>query len=286
MQPALLIKSNVGNWELGATLHRRDGVAVYEAGPRGSLNVRAKYVVKLLDEAAATPDRVARFVTEAGAGRTVCSMHVAPVLAVHCRRAPYYFAMPRLIGKTVTEELAGKRRFSVATALHVARQTASGLAAMNQAGLMHADVRSSNIFVGRDGHATLIDLEHARPIGADADPLARCVPGTIEYLAPEAACSRHRVDGRSDLYSLGVVLFEMLVGRLPFEGATVEDLVAAHHSQEPPRLREIDSSLPADICEFVRRLLHKQPLRRPQSAAEVVDELARFEIAYLELRAA
>ncbi len=67
----------------------------------------------------------------------------------------------------------------------------------------HADVRPSNIFVGRDGHATLIDLDMARPIGADADPLARCVPGTVEYLAPEAACSRHRVDGRSDLYSLG-----------------------------------------------------------------------------------
>ncbi|MGC3968672.1 MAG: serine/threonine-protein kinase [Pirellulales bacterium] len=286
MPSCQLIKSSVGNWELGAVLHERDGVSVCDAAPCGSSTQRARYVVKLLDRAAAVPDRLVRFTAEAAAGRSVCSPHVVSVLAVHCRRAPYYFAMPKLAGETLADLLARRRRTSVAFALHVARQVATGLEAINQAGLLHADVRPCNIFLARDAHATLIDLEHTRPIGQDADPTLRCVSGTVEYLSPESSCSRHRVDVRSDLYSLGVVLFEMLGGRTPFLGATPEDLVAAHASHEPTALRELTSSLPGDVCDFVHKLLHKQPLRRPQSAAEVIDTLARLEIAHLELRAA
>lgn len=275
-----------GDWQLGDELHRRGCAAVYDARSRHASAARAQYVIKLLDASAVSLQRIARFTAEAEAARRIRSPHVVAALAVHCHAEPYYFVMPKIAGRTLSDLLAEAGRLSVATALHVARQAAAGLQAMHEAGLLHADLRPGNILVGVDGHVTLLDLEHSHPVGDEADPVERCILGTVEYLAPEALTSRSRADCRSDLYSLGICLFQMLTGRLPLEGPTPDAVLVAHLSQEPPPLREFVASLPNDVCEFVRRLLHKQPLRRPQSAAEAVDTLARLEIAHLEMRAA
>ncbi len=286
MRPPASVE-RLGNWKLGAVLHARDGVVLRDASPwSAEATEPPRYVVKLLESQIDDPARMARFCREAAAGRGVSSPHVVAVLAAHLRETPRYFVMPKLVGQSLAELLARRGRLSPASALCVARQSAAGLQAIHAAGWTHADVRPANIIVSRTGHAVLIDLEYAGSAGDDSDPIARCVAGTVEYLAPEAACSRHRVDGRSDLYSLGIVLFEMLTGRLPFQGATPEETVNAHLTQDPPYLRELAADLPENVCALVRTLLHKQPLRRPQSAGEVVESLARLEIEHLELRAA
>ncbi|MBA4018612.1 MAG: hypothetical protein C0483_15715 [Pirellula sp.] len=277
----------LGDWKLGDVLHARDGVVVRDASPLTAATTEPpRYVVKLLDAKVDDLARMARFCREAAAGRSVSSPHVVAVLAAHLRETPRYFVMPKLAGRSLAELLARRGRLSPASALCVARQSAAGLQAIHAAGWTHADLRPSNIMVSRTGHATLIDLEHAGTADDDSDPIARCIAGTVEYLAPEAACSRHRVDGRSDFYSLGIVLFEMLTGRLPFQGTTPEATINAHLTQEPPYLRELASDLPENVCTLVRTLLHKQPLRRPQSAGELVEALARLEIEHLELRCA
>lgn len=277
----------LGDWRLGAVLHARDGVVVRDASSLSAATTEPpRYVVKLLEPKVDDLARMARFCREASAGRSVSSPHVVAVLAAHLRETPRYFVMPKLAGQSLAQLLKRRGRLSPASALCVARQSAAGLQAIHAAGWTHADVRPSNIIVSRTGHATLIDLEYAGSADDDSDPIARCIAGTVEYMAPEAACSRHRVDGRSDFYSLGIVLFEMLTGRLPFQGTTPEETINAHLTQEPPHLRELSSELPENVCTLVRTMLHKQPLRRLQTAGELIDTLARLEIEHMELRSA
>ncbi len=128
------------------------------------------------------------------------------------------------------------------------------------------------------GHATLIDLSLARHrselVASGAPPIF----GTLAYLAPERIVSKLAIDIRSDLYSLGVTLFELLTGRLPFAARTAAELAAQHRQELPADLRSLAPHLPASVCQLVRQLLAKEPLRRPQSPSELVDRLAALEI--------
>jgi len=274
----------LGDWRLGARICERAGVEVIEARPWKSDDAKFRYVVKRWTSAFLSADRQALLAREAAAGTAVNDPHVVPILSAHVYEPPFYYVMPRLEGRTLEAILKRAGRLPPATALWYARQTAEGLAALHDADWLHADVKPSNLFVGLDGHVTLIDLGYARRRDDEPNTEAQCVLGTVDYLAPEAVCSRLRVDERSDLYSLGVVLFQMLTGRLPFTGATPAEIVAAHVSAEPPVLRELVSSLPNEVCAVVRKLLHKQPLRRYESARELVAELSAMEIAFLDER--
>ncbi|MCE9604468.1 MAG: serine/threonine protein kinase [Planctomycetia bacterium] len=273
-----------GEWQLGAKLCEHAGVEVVEARPVKSRETRYRYVVKRWTSALVSTEQQALLRREALAGNAVNSPHVVPILSAHVHEAPFYYVMPRLEGTTLDEIVLRCGRLSVATALWYGRQAAEGLAALHDAGWLHADVKPSNLFVGPDGHVTLIDLGYARRRDDESNSESQCVLGTVDYLAPEAICSRLRVDERSDLYSLGIVLYRLLGGRLPFVGATPAEIVAAHVSAEPQPLRELVSSLPNDVCGLVRRLLHKQPARRHDSAHELVAELTALEIAYLDER--
>jgi serine/threonine-protein kinase len=104
------------------------------------------------------------------------------------------------------------------------------------------------------------------------------VLGTVGYLAPEMIVSALRCDIRSDIYSLGVVLFEMLAGRLPFTGRTLAELATQHRQDRAPDLRRLVPHLPAGVIRLVREMLCKEPLRRPQSPRELIDRLWALEI--------
>ena len=282
-----------GRWRPGNCLHAQGGTEVYEAFPRHGEQHQARYVLKRLRDVAPDRTAVAALRREAAAAREVRSPHVVAVLEAHVDAPPFYLVMPRLSGRTLAERSTpGPTSISspplappsIAAALGIARQIASGLAALHAAGRMHGDVKPSNLIIAPDGHVTLIDLGFARRFDDPAEAEACFVLGTVDYLAPEAVCSRLHSDARSDLYSLGVVLFEMLAGRRPFVGPTTADVVQAHACEPPPRLRELNSSVPDDVAEFVAGLLAKTPLRRPQSATEVVERLARLEIRHFDLR--
>jgi len=146
--------------------------------------------------------------------------------------------------------------------------------------VIHGDVKPSNVFLSPDGHATLLDLGFARPIGAAHCLADRCVLGTPSYMAPELLTSASTADIRSDVYSLGVVLYEMLAGRLPFDAADLGALVSQHRQGSLPRLEKLAPWLPADVVRLVSRMLAKDLLRRP-SPAELLRQLTAMEIAAL-----
>ncbi|NLX95860.1 MAG: serine/threonine protein kinase [Rhodopirellula sp.] len=260
---------------------------VYRARPsEASPQQSPAYSLKMLrKEWQEDPKAVASLHCEAEAGRSVANPHLIPVLAARLSGPPYYLVMPWLEGRTLGAHLASPASLDLPMVLWIVRQVAEGLAAMDDAGWVHGDVKPANIFVSPDGHATLLDLGFARRPGQSGSIADRCVLGTCSYMAPEVMTSALGADIRSDLYSLGVVLFEALAGRLPFTGNTLSQMVEQHKQARPPLLRRLRPAVPTGVADLVAALLSKQPLRRPQTPRELIRRLVELEIETFAERA-
>ena len=180
-----------------------------------------------------------------------------------------FIAMAFHEGATLREKIASG--LTVPEALRIARQVASGLAKAHEHGICHRDIKPSNIIVAKDGIARIIDFGLARSsdVTATVDGVAR---GTPLYMSPEQASGKAS-DFRTDLWSLGAVLYEMLAGHPPFRGDRQLEVMQAVVHDDPPRLCEIRPEVPAGVQAIVSRALQKDPDRRYQSAAEMGDDL-------------
>jgi serine/threonine-protein kinase len=216
---------------------------------------------------------------EAAVGRSVSHPNLVAILAASVHDPPPFVVMPWLDGSTLQARLSAGQLFDLPEVLWFARQTAEGLDALHQAGWMHGDLKPSNLMVSPEGHVTLLDLGFARRREETGSVVDRCVLGTCNYLAPEWITSTLRADIRSDIYSLGVMLFELLTGRLPFVGNDLADLATQHLQSAPPNLARLAPHLPSEVVDLVRQMIAKEPLRRPQSPCELADRLVRLEIA-------
>ncbi len=274
----------IGTWELLRPIGEGRMARVYQArplhGPAG-----ARYAIKVLRE---EYQGDAQFVNllrcEAQVGRTVSSPHLISVLASQVQDSPYFVVMPHLSGRTLAGRLSARLPISVPQALWIARQTAQALDTLHRSGWLHGDVKPSNIFLAPDGHVTLLDLAFAQPLRDTHCVLLRPLLGTLHYIAPEALISTTRADERSDIYSLGVMLYEMLVGRVPFDGDEPGELIEKHLRQPANDLRSRHPQLPTEIAGLVYKMLAKNPLRRPHSAADLVRQLIALEIDALPQR--
>jgi len=227
------------------------------------------------------PQAVLHFQREALIGRSLCHSHLIAVLAAQVERPPYYLVMPWLDGRSLGDRIREPERVPLAVALWWMRQTAEALAALAEAGWMHADVKPDNLMVSPRGHVTLLDLGLARRMDETGSIAERLVVGTPAYMAPETLTSALGSSLQSDIYSLGAVLFELLTGHRPFETEELGQLVRLHRQGPPPCVRRVAAEVPADVARLVDRMLAREPLRRPSSPREVADELARLEIHYL-----
>lgn len=212
------------------------------------------------------------------AGRTISNPHVVAVLDGKVTQSQSYLVMPLLSGTSVRDQLASNRLPGLPLALWIARQTAQGLEAIDSAGWTHGDIQPDNIFLASDGHATLIDLGCCRSQAEFASVGERPVVGTPNYLAPEMFTSTGRTDIRSDIYSLGVMLYEILTGQLPYEGRNPAEVAELHRQGVPDQLRCLAPHLPKEVVLLVRSMLAKEPLRRPQTPRELVQRLVQLEI--------
>lgn len=215
---------------------------------------------------------------EAAVGRHVSNPHLISVLAASVRRPPFYVVMPWLHGATLDRRLTGGP-LPLHEALGIARQVALGLGALHAAGWMHGDVKPGNIAIAPEGHVTLLDLGFARRADEIHSAVDRCVMGTWTYIAPELISSALRGDIRSDLYSLGAVLYEMLSGRPPFQALEPAELATQHRRTAPRPIRDVVRGLPPEVAQCIHRLLAKDSLRRPQTPAELIAALMPLEIA-------
>jgi serine/threonine protein kinase len=277
----------VNQWELVRLAAEGSLAQIYRARPaEGPADRPAPYALKMLrPEWQDDPNATGLLLREAVAGRSVSHPHLIPILAASISEPPRYVVMPWLDGSTLRAWLAAGRHLDLPVVLWIARQTAEALDALHAAGWMHGDVKPSNIFLSAEGHVTLLDLGFARRNDETGSAVDRCVMGTCNYMAPETITSALRADVRSDIYSLGIVLFEVLSGRLPFQGADLAELAEQHKTATPPDLHELAPHLPEQLVELVHRMLAKDALRRPQTPHELVRHLVKLEIATFSERA-
>jgi serine/threonine protein kinase len=187
-----------------------------------------------------------------------------------------YFVAAFIEGDNLREIIRREGAFPVDRTLAIVSAVGDALNKAHEHGVIHRDVKPHNIMIDRDGGVHLLDFGLARGVGIDMKTITASgmIVGTPEYMSPEQF-EGSRVDARSDIYSLGVVMFQMLTGSLPFEGDTPMALALKHTQQVPPDPRSIRRDLPAWLGRIVLRCLEKDPRRRYPTAEELVAALVR-----------
>jgi len=185
-----------------------------------------------------------------------------------------FFVAELVDGSDLKTDIVRKGKWAPAEAAKLAATVADALGMAHALGIIHRDVKPHNIMIARDGSVRLLDFGVARGIGLDMKTITKTgmIVGTPEYMSPEQLDS-HRVDERSDIYSLGVVMFELATGQLPFHGETPIAIAMKHMSHTPPAPRSISPGVPAWFERIVLRCLEKDPSKRFGSAAELALEL-------------
>jgi serine/threonine protein kinase len=218
---------------------------------------------------------------EARACLAVGHPHLVRVVDAHVFKHPYFLVMEMLPGESLRRRLRRDYRLESPTALWIARQTAEALAALHQKGFIHGDVKPDNIRLIADGKAVLLDLGFAHRAGENASLLeAGYILGTIDYLAPELCGSDPQDDPRSDIYSLGVTLYEMLAGQLPYPQGPILQTLRLHEAEAPRSIRDHIDAPPRALADLIGCMLAKSPHDRPRAVA-LIQELITLEIAAL-----
>ncbi|MFN4259112.1 MAG: serine/threonine-protein kinase, partial [Gemmataceae bacterium] len=220
-----------------------------------------------------------RFLREAQVQAAIEHDHIIPIFQVGEDHGVPFLAMPLLKGKTLEEMLKGKSRLQVAQIVRIAKQVAEGLSAAHDQGLIHRDIKPSNLWVEpvKGGRVKILDFGLARSVENDAHLTQEGVfLGTPQYMAPEQA-QGGAVDARCDLFSLGVVLYRMTTGELPFVGQDVTSTLMSVVMHQPAPVQEINPAIPAALSDLTMRLLEKDREKRPASAAEMIGALTEIE---------
>ncbi|MBI2805013.1 MAG: serine/threonine protein kinase [Planctomycetes bacterium] len=223
---------------------------------------------------------------EARAGLAVKHAHLVRILDTHVMTPPHFLVMDYLPGESLRRRLRRDYRLPTATALWVVRQTAEALAGLHRAGFIHGDVKPENIRLVDVGKAILLDLGFAHRAGENAPFLEKgYVLGTVNYLAPELCGPEPKDDARADIYSLGVTLFELLTGQLPYSTGDPLETMRRHHAEDPLLLTDCLPSAPADLTELLDAMMSREVNDRP-NAMRLVQDLIGREIASLGQRRA
>lgn len=224
-----------------------------------------------------------RFLREARAQATVEHDHVISIHQVGEDRGVPFIAMPLLKGETLAAALKGKTRLTVVEAVRIAREIAEGLAAAHASGLIHRDIKPGNVWLeGSKRRVKILDFGLARDAAAEdvekTETITRTgdVIGTPSYMSPEQA-QAEQLDGQTDIFSLGVVLYRMLTGHMPFQGRTTTAILLAVVNHTPPPPSQLNVEVTPELDAVTMRMLAKTPAKRPKNAEAVVEILRQVE---------
>jgi serine/threonine-protein kinase len=276
------VPARLGPWRLLGLQGESGLTRVYRARPAEIQGDQAaSYAVKVLQRRyEAEPLAVHTLRRELEVARDVVHPRLIRVLTAHLTAPPYYLVMPLLAGRTLQERLTQGPPLSLAGVLAAVRQVAEALDALHAHGWTHGDIKPANALVAPDGHVTVLDLGFARRAG-EGTWVDRPLLGSAAYAAPETFTSALAPDSRSDFYSLGVTLYELLAREPPFVASTAGELVRLHKTAPLPDIRRRLPWLPREVVELLHDLLAKEPLRRPQTPRELIRRLIRLELAAL-----
>jgi serine/threonine protein kinase len=218
---------------------------------------------------------VERFRREAKSAASLSHPHIVPVFdGGETEDGTYYIAMEYLSGGTLRDLIASGRTLPPRAVVEVALEIAEALQAAHTRGVIHRDIKPRNILITDSGHVKVADFGIARAAEATTISDLGDILGSAKYMSPEQAAG-DRVGPASDLYSLGVVLFKMLTGNVPFEVETPADVPVEHAGGPPPHPREVNPRVPGDMDALVMKLLASDPEDRYASATQLIKELRR-----------
>jgi serine/threonine protein kinase len=280
--PNALLGQSLGTCTIQRLVGRGGMSAVYVAQqtrPRREVAVKVLLPALLADQPSRT-DFLARFRREADAIATLDHINIIPIYEYGEQEHVAYLMMPYVLGGSLHQVLEKRGVLQLSEALPILEQAAAALDYAHAKGIIHRDLKPGNILFHSDGRVLLADFGLAKVLGdednqQEVSALTRTgtVIGTPEYLSPEQAAGR-TLDQRSDIYSLGVVLFHMLTGRVPFSGATPVATAMLHVLSVPPSLSQLNPTLSPVIEAVVMKALAKQPEQRYESAGQFAQALS------------
>ncbi len=213
---------------------------------------------------------LSKFRVEAQAAAGLAHSNIVNVYDVGEDRGASFIVMELVEGITLKAYIGKKGRLSVREATSIALQVAAGLEAAHNNGIIHRDVKPQNIIISLDGKAKIADFGIAR--AATSDTISSSAMGSVHYCAPEQTRGGY-CDAKSDIYAMGVTMFEMLTGRLPFEGDTTVEVALRHLQEDTPSPRKFASDLPLSTEKIVLKCMQKSPDRRYANMGELIRDL-------------
>lgn len=239
--------------------------------------IHEKVALKLIAPQIADDQRtIERFRNELKLARKISHKNVCRMYDINSEQGTHYITMEYVTGEDLKSMIRMAGQLGIGGAVHIAKQICEGLAEAHRLGVIHRDLKPQNIMIDREGHARIMDFGIAHSLSAKGITTEGIMIGTPEYMSPEQAEGK-QVGPSSDIYSLGVILYEMLTGTLPFEGDTPISLAMKHKSEAAPDPREINPQITEELSRVVHKCLEKNKDRRYQTAGELLSELIRIE---------
>jgi len=269
MSESLVGATLVGRYQLLSRLGTGGMAHVFQAR---DLNLQRMVAIKLLrEDLISDPAFHARFLQEARAAANLSHPNIVTIHDFGVEAHEYFFVMELVSGTDLKTLLRRRRRLAAPEALAILTQACAGVGYAHRAGLIHCDLKPQNILVAPDGRTKIADFGIARALST-IDPLetSEVVWGSPQYFAPEQAAGGPPSPA-SDVYSLGVILFETLTGRLPFAGEDPSALAEQHLRAPPPSPRSLNPSIPPALDQVLLKVLSKEPAARYRTA----DQLGR-----------
>ncbi|MGD8540433.1 MAG: protein kinase, partial [Candidatus Aminicenantes bacterium] len=239
--------------------------------------IKEKVALKLIKpEISADKKTIERFQNELKFARKIGHRNVCRMYDLNKEEDSYYITMEYVSGEDLKSFIRRSEKLSVGKAISIAKQVCDGLSEAHRLGVVHRDLKPSNIMIDNEGNARIMDFGIARSLKEKGITGAGVMIGTPEYMSPEQVEGRE-VDQRTDIYALGVILYEMVTGRVPFEGDTALTVAVKHKTEEPEDPRKYNTQLSEDLTRVILNCLKKNKDERYQSARELKSQLTDIE---------
>ena len=239
--------------------------------------IKEKIALKLIKpEIASDKETIERFSNELKLARKIRHKNVCGMFDIGEADGTHFITMEYVSGEDLKTMIRMSGTLGISTVLSVGKQICEGLTEAHSQGVVHRDLKPTNVMIDRGGNVKIMDFGIARSINEKGITGPSMLIGTPEYMSPEQAEAKE-IDHRSDIYSLGIILYEMATSRVPFDGETALSIAMKHKGEIPKDPRQSNPNIPEELSRIILRCLEKDKNRRYQSAAEVRAELEKIE---------
>ncbi len=238
--------------------------------------IKEEVALKILKPEIVDEKTIERFSSELKLARKIRHENVCQMYDINEEEDTHYITMEYVPGEDLKSFIRRVGQLPVGKTVSIAKQVCEGLSEAHKLGVVHRDLKPQNIMIDKKGNARIMDFGIARSIKGKGITGAGMMIGTPEYMSPEQVEGKE-VDQRSDIYSLGVNLYEMVTGQVPFEGDTPFTIGMKHKSETPKNPKELNTQIPEDLSRVILRCMEKDKENRYQSAEEASSELEKIE---------